>query len=181
MNHLVLLHGIGADSSNHWLPYLQTHFKNLNWQVDAPNLPNDNQPDLQIWLDFVCNKVSLTTETVLVGHSMGCPLILSLLERSSVKVAKTILVAGFSEAVDETARDFVQQNYDWSTIKNNCSEFYFVNSDNDPYGCDDKQGRLMLDKLGGTQVTISGGMHFGTEEFNDVCDEFPFLVKLIEG
>ena len=176
---LVLLHGMGATSQDQWVPAVGAHFRAAGWYVVTPDVPNSNDPDLERWLAFLDEQLTLNPETVLVGHSLGCPVILSLLERNDVQVKKAILVAGFVEAVIDEVRPALQSEYNWEKIKANCEEFYFINSDNDPYHCDDKQGRLMLDALGGTQIIMAGEGHFGTSEFNQPYPEFPFLTKLI--
>jgi hypothetical protein len=42
-------------------------------------------------------------------------------------------------------------------IKSGVKPIYFINSTNGPYGFDDKQGRAMFDKLGGTQIIQKRG------------------------
>ena len=180
MSQLVLIHGDHASSQDNWLPYVAEKFREKGWDVISPDIPDPENLDLERWLDYVNEQVELTPDTVLVGHSSGCPLIISLIEESPVQIKKAVLVAGFIEDIGFGVDPMLQDSYDWEAIKNNCEEFIFVNSDNDPYNCDDKQGRLMMDILGGTQVIVSGGMHFGTDEYEDVCEEFPLLVKLIE-
>jgi hypothetical protein len=49
---------------------------------------------------------------------------------------------------------------------------YFVNSPDDPYGCDDKPGRALFDRLGGTQIVRNDG-HFG--DHDQPYDTFPLL------
>lgn len=180
MKQLVLLHGMGATSKDQWLPFIKNHFEQADWQVIAPDIPDSGNPDLESWVAYVSKLLILTPETVLVGHSAGCPFIVSLLERSEIKIAKAILVAGFIEVIIDEVTPLIQDSYDWTKIKDNCEQFFFVNSDNDPYKCDDAQGRILLNKLGGTQIIMAGERHFGTEEFNQPYPEFPFLIKLIE-
>lgn len=180
MNQLVLLHGDHASSQDNWLPYVAEEMSDRGWEVISPDIPDSDELDLKRWLKFVSGEVKLTKDTVLVGHSSACPLIMSMLEKSRVRIKKAVLVAGFIEDIGFGVDPILQKKYNWKKIKNNCEEFYFVNSDNDPYKCNDKQGRAMRDELGGTQIIITDGMHFGTDEYDDVCDEFPLLVKLIE-
>lgn len=180
MNHLVIFHGLGGTSQDNWQPSVAEQFRQQGWQVDTLDIPDSNEADLERWVTSVNEQMTLTADSVLVGHSAGCPLILTLLERSVMKVKKAILVAGFVEPIADMVRPLLQDQYDWDKIKQNCGQFCFVNSDNDPYQCDDKQGRIMLDHLGGTQVIMAGEGHFGTSEFNQPYPEFPFLIKLIE-
>ncbi len=180
MRHLVLFHGMDATSEDQWLPYIKGEMEAKGWRVDAPNIPDSANPDLEGWIKYINEQVEFTSESVLIGHSAGCPLIISLLERSNVPIKKAILVAGFIEDIGHAVAPLIQQSYDWGKIKGNAKQFYFVNSDNDPYNCNDKQGRLMLDHVGGTQIIMAGEGHFGTSEFDQDYPEFPFLIKLIE-
>jgi hypothetical protein len=52
-----------------------------------------------------------------------------------------------------------------------------VNSPDDPYGCDDKPGRALFDRLGGTQIVRNDG-HFG--DHDQPYDTFPLLDRLID-
>ena len=51
-------------------------------------------------------------------------------------------------------------SYDWAAIKAGVRDVYFLNSRDDPYGCDDRQGRVMFERVGGTQIIRDDG-HFG--------------------
>lgn len=179
MKHLVLIHGMGATRNDQWLPFVKNCFQQKGWQVDAVDVPDSNNPELKHWIQHITSQTTVTEDTVVVGHSMGCPAILGFLEESSIRIKQAILVAGFVEPIVDGVQPILRELYDWDIIKNNCKEFIFINSDNDPYGCDDKQGRIMMDKLGGIQIIIPGGGHFGTSEFNQPYLEFPFLVNLI--
>jgi len=179
-NQLVLIHGDHDSSQDNWLPYVAKAMKQQRWDVALPDIPDSEDLDLERWIEFLQGEFEMTENTVLVGHSSACPVILSLLEESEVQIKKAVLVAGFMEDIGFGVDPILQEEYDWDTIKANCPEFVFVNSDNDPYNCDDKQGRKLMDILGGTQVIVAGAMHFGTDEYDDVCEEFPLLVKLIE-
>ena len=55
-----------------------------------------------------------------------------------------------------------------------------INSDNDPWGCDDKAGKFIFDNLGGTLIIRHGEGHMGSNTFNQPYREFPLLLELIE-
>ena len=67
---------------------------------------------------------------------------------------------------------------DWATIRRNGHDFYFINSDNDPWGCTDRQGERLRDKLGGTLIVPTGQGHFGSKVFEQPYAEFPLLKAL---
>jgi hypothetical protein len=52
-----------------------------------------------------------------------------------------------------------------------------INSREDPYGCDDKQGRAMFERLGGTQIVRDDG-HFG--DIDQPYESFELLDRLID-
>ena len=122
------------------------------------------------------NNFKYNKDTVLIGHSAGCPLILSILENIDKKINKAILVSSFVTLHREYK--IVQKSYNWEKIKANCENFIFINSDNDPYKCNDKEGRYLFDKLGGMQIIRHGDGHMGSKKFKQPYKKFPLLVKL---
>lgn len=148
----------------------------------VPQLPNADHPSVNTWLPFVLREGKFTKDTVIVGHSAGCPLILSILENINVRVHKAILVSGYArpKGDNKDPEAILQSQYNWKKIKKNIDELIFINSDNDPWGCDDKEGRYMFDNLGGTLIIRHGEGHMGSDSFKQPYKEFPLLVKLIE-
>lgn len=59
----------------------------------------------------------------------------------------------------------------------NVRDLYFINSRQDPYGCDDKQGRAMFERFGGTQIVRDDG-HFG--DIDQPYESFELLDRLID-
>jgi predicted alpha/beta hydrolase family esterase len=117
----------------------------------------------------------------LIGHSAGNPLILSILDHINVKIKGVVQVAGFSENLTKVDKDLIlQSSYNWEKMKNNVENLFFINSDNDPWGCDDVQGRKMFDKLGGNLLIRHGEGHMGSDTFNQPYKKFPLLLKIIE-
>lgn len=99
-----------------------------------------------------------------------------------MQIAKAILVAGYGrQRPSKKEKDtMIQQVYDWKKIAANVREIFYVNSDDDPWGCNDVEARYMFDRLGGTMVIRHGEGHMGSDSFNQPYKEFPLLVKLIE-
>lgn len=176
MTDVVILHGRNCSSEMFWYPYIKDNLEKKGYNVSIPNLPNSSQAKLEEWLYFVLNNIKITKDTILIGHSAGAALILSILEE--VKVKQAILVAGFAES--ETSKSILKENYDWEKIKSNVKDLIFINSNNDPYGCDDKKGKFMFDKLGGKQIILNGEGHMGSIKYKQSYKEFPFLLKLID-
>jgi uncharacterized protein len=102
---------------------------------------------------------------------------LSVLENLNIKIKQAILVAGFIEL---EGSNITQEKYNWTKIKNNVEEIIFINSNNDPYGCTDVQGKKMFDKLGGKLIILDGEGHIGSISYKQPYKEFPFLLNLIK-
>jgi len=180
MKNAIILHGSGATPDSFWYPHVKKELEKKGYKVWLPQLPNPSKPNLKEQLSFILKNGKFSEETVIIGHSAGCPLILSILENIDVRIKKAILVAGFSTPLGSDADGILQENYNWEKIRQNVEDIIFINSDNDPWGCDDKQGRRMFDKLGGTLIIRHGEGHMGSDTFNQPYKEFPFLMKLID-
>lgn len=178
MRNAIILHGTGSSPNHFWHPWLKDELEREGFSVWVPQLPDAEVPVLSKWLPFVLENGKIDKETVLIGHSAGCPLILSILENLNIRIPKVVLVAGFGRRIGE--KDQISQtSYDWEKIKNNVSEIIYINSDNDPWGCDDREGRFLLENLGGIQVILKGEGHMGSEKFHQPYKQFPLLLKLI--
>lgn len=181
MKNASIFHGTGGNPTLFWTPYLKKHLQELGYTVWTPQLPDTDKPELKNWLPYALDNGMYDTESVLIGHSAGCPLMLSILENIEVKIKLAIFVSGFVENLTSGKTDpILQETYDWEKIKSHCEHFIFINSDNDPWKCDDKQGRIMFDNLGGELLIRHGEGHMGSVKFNQPYTEFPLLVKLIE-
>ena len=178
MTNVIILHGRNCSPDMFWYPYIKQNLEKRGYDVWVPALPNNTEAKLNEWLSFVLENGQINKETILIGHSAGAALILSILENSNCKIKQAILVSGFSES--ETSKSILKESYVWDKIKSNIEDIVFINSDNDPYGCDDKKGRKMFDKLGGTMIIRHGEGHMGSIRYKQSYDEFPFLLKLIK-
>ena len=100
-------------------------------------------------------------------------------ENIDVKIKKAILISGYAKLLRENADGENNKEPKWDLIKRHAKEFIFINSDNDPWGCDDTQGKIMTDNLGGKLIVRHDG-HMGSTTYNQPYTEFPLLVELIK-
>ncbi|MBP6921636.1 alpha/beta hydrolase, partial [Candidatus Gracilibacteria bacterium] len=127
-----------------------------------------------IFLPKVLSNHTFDSQTVLIGHSAGVPLILSILEHIDVKIARTVLVAGFFKGTDP----ILQDEYKWERIKDNAGDITIINSTDDPWGCDDRVGRALQEKIGGELIIRNEG-HFGSGNYNQPYPTFELLDEII--
>lgn len=181
MKNAILLQGAGETQQSFWLPYVKQELEKRGYKVWLPQLPGIDNPDIKIILPFLLKNGQFDEDTVIIAHSAGCPLTLAVLENIKVKIKQAILVAGYwRDLPPPGANNMLQKSYDWTKIKNNAGNFVFINSDNDPWGCNDQQGKEMFDKLGGTLIIRRGEGHMGSDSFHQPYKKFPLLIQLVE-
>ena len=181
MHNAIIFHGTSSTPDAFWQPYIKNELEQRHYDVWIPALPHADTPDLKYWLP-VALEGKYTKETVIIAHSSGCPLVISLLEKLTIQVKKVILVAGYARPKGEKKESeaILQTVYDWEKIRQNVKELYSINSDNDPWGCTDVEGKYIFDHLGGTLIIKHGEGHMGSNLYKQPYKEFPLLVKLIE-
>jgi uncharacterized protein len=181
MKNAIILHAMGNSPADFWYPWLKSQLEQKGYEVWVPQLPDTASPRIDTWVPYIFEHGKFTPETILIGHSAGAAVSLSVLEALPTKISQAILIAGF--CFYPGGDPIVKPAYNWEKINANTGEVFFINSDNDPYGHDDIDGRMMLEYLskdGGIQIIMKGQGHMGTEEFNQPYKEFPLLLRLIK-
>ncbi len=172
----IIFHGTNGSPEVCWYRWLEQQLQAKGYEVAVPYYPDLNKEPITTFLPKVLQDQNFSAGTVLIGHSGGAALLLSILERINCQVAQAILVAGYATRPNDSSEPVLQESYDWDKIRAHATELYFINSVADPYGCDAAQGRYMFDKLGGTQIVRNEG-HFG--DYNQEYPTFELVDKLI--
>lgn len=181
MKNAIIFHGTDDKAGSYWQAWLKTELEKDGYKVEMPYYPGINHDPIDEFLPKVLASHKFNEETVLIGHSAGGPLILSILQNIDTKIKQAVLVAGYCTKPDDQMPDpILQSSYNWEIIKDHAKDFVFINSVNDPWKCNDKQGRAMFDKLGGTVIIKNEG-HFGSGKYNQPYPKFPLLRALILG
>ncbi|MDO8428184.1 MAG: alpha/beta hydrolase [Candidatus Diapherotrites archaeon] len=144
---VIIVHGWHGWISGHWVEWLRDQLKDKKIEVYLPLLPN---PALEKeWLSELKKITNYDSNTILVGHSLGCAAILRLLEElpETQKVGKVVFVVGWvggDHSIPEL-RDFYKKSFDWKKIQKQAEKFIVINSDNDPY-YEKEKGREHISK-----------------------------------
>lgn len=134
-----IFHCWGGDSRGCWRGWLADELRRRGFEVVAPEFPETQNPKLETWLAEVRRNVpEFRPEDgwVLIGHSLGCPAILRVLESlgPAEKAKAAVLVAGFGKDLGiAEIRSFVDRPFSWKKIKEKAGRIVVINSDNDPY------------------------------------------------
>ena len=123
MKNVAIFHGTGGTPNHFWHPYLKEELEKQAYEVWVPQLPNTKNPDISEWLPYALENKNYDADTILIGHSAGCPLILSILEKLDKPIHQAILVAGFTLPLDDNPEPILQEKYDWEKIRSNCNHF----------------------------------------------------------
>lgn len=136
MSTFFFIHGVGGTPEENWFPWLKAELEKLGHKIITPQFPTPENQTLENWMKiYESYQKDFTEPPVLIGHSLGVPFILDILEKYQAKAA--YLVAGFvgkaDNKFDPGMESFSQKLFNWPTIKKNCQKFVVFHSNNDPY------------------------------------------------
>jgi len=170
----IIIHGALGSPSENWFPWLKKELEKLGYTVFVPAFPTPENQTLENWLKVFSQDEKLLDEnSILVGHSLGSPFLLSAISRLKKPVKAAYLVAGFLHPLgipqfDPILPTFLNCDFNFKKICGNCHKFIVFSSDNDPY-VKAAQGSELADKLGAEFVLVKGAGHFnksaGYEKF----------------
>jgi predicted alpha/beta hydrolase family esterase len=185
MKTVLLLHGAGgSDADNFWFAYIKEYLEGRGYEVWWPLIEQFNRklPNFAKVIQFFeANMPALDQDSIIIGHSAACPIILSLLQRANTTVKQVILVGGFYKPISDGGYSdaLLEPSYNWDKIRSSAKEIILLNADNDPWGCDDQQARPVALKLQAPLILMAEQGHMGSTAKNQPYREFPLLKRLI--
>ncbi|MEK6937790.1 MAG: alpha/beta hydrolase [Nanoarchaeota archaeon] len=154
-----IIHGAYGHPGENWFPWLKEKLEENGHEVFIPTFPTPENQTLENWLN-VFSQYKVNENTIFIGHSLGVPFILSLLENFKAKAC--FLVAGFCTLPEnqfkEGMRTFVK-DFDYQKIRKNCKKFYVYHSNNDPY-VQLFKGEELAEKVRAKFTLIDNAGHF---------------------
>lgn len=162
----------------HWQHWLEKELQKKGIKTVFPGLPNPMFPNETQWAKEIFKKMkTFDSQTILVGHSLGCPTILRVLQQlpENQKIRCAVLVAGFCRdlGIPEIA-EFVNRPFDWKKITNRCGRFVQIYSDNDPF-IPVPESLFLAKQLGIEPILEKGAGHITAPDFGP----YPRLLKLV--
>ena len=127
-NKFVLVYGFTGSPKDNFFPWLQTELEKVDNEVVCPELPNTNEPNVEEQAKAILDSTEITEDTVFVAHSLGGAVVMKILEKINLKVARVIFVDAFTKPeFNDNSRDEVEKSCDWKfdfeKIKNNVQDF----------------------------------------------------------
>ena len=165
MTNVFIFHGTGGYPEENWFPWMKQKLEELGCKVIVPQFPTPQNQTLKNWFKiFEQYKDSYTSDTILVGHSLGGAFLLRVLEKYNVKIKAAYIVAAPMGVLPiknyESDKLFLGNfKFDWKKIKNLCSKFFVFHSDNDPY-ISVGNGKELAERLETNLTFIPDAGHF---------------------
>ncbi len=179
MKSAFIIHGSNGSKDAHWYPWLKKELEKKKLQVFLPQFPIQKDQNLQNWINTLKPFEKEWDGSIVVGHSLGVPFILNVLDQWDLKIQAAFLVSGFTghlEVDEPNIGDFSEREFDWKKIKERCKKFYVIHSDNDPYVPIEKAHEL-AENLGAELILVKEGEHF---QDKSGFGTFELLLKKIE-
>ncbi len=155
------------------------------FEVVNPDFPDTDNPKLEAWLATVrknIKKFDPKDEWVLIGHSLGCPTILRLLETfgTDERAKAVILVAGFAKGLNiPEIQNFVDRDFDWEKIRRKAGKFIVISSDNDPY-IPLAEGKRLAKMLGAEFIVEHNAGHINEGQGFDRYERLVEIINRLE-
>ena len=168
MTNVFIIHGSYGHPKENWFPWMKYELEKLNCNVFVPKFPTPKDQRLDAWLKVLEDYDEYLNEnSILVGHSMGCALILRKLELMKKKVKVVFLVGGFTKDLwngkyGSIIDTFFYKGFDWQKIKDSARKFMIYQSSNDPL-VSVSMGKEMAEKLEGDLIMVKNAGHFNEE------------------
>lgn len=183
MKTAILIHGTGgSDKDYFWFSSIKNYLESYGYTVAWPLLPNTDNPNLSETRAALEDIMPYDPESIIIGHSSACPVILHMLQYYQTAVKQVVLVAGFYESIDDTgfsAQMLQSEPFDYQAIKNAAQQMVLINSDDDPWGCNDKQAQPVANALGAKFILAENQGHMGSLSFGQPYREFKLLENLL--
>lgn len=116
-----IIHGYDSSPRKNWFLWLESELKKYgDIKVAILDLPDSQNPNLNLWIQILRQAISPSKQTFLVGHSLGCITILQYLQTlDCVEIGGVVLASGFAKALPSLPLldSFTHTPLDYSKLK----------------------------------------------------------------
>lgn len=175
---VIIVHGYTASPEKNWFPWLKAQLELQGVSVQVPAMPDPLSPDPQRWQQHLLEaQIELDTDTVVIGHSLGCVTLLRYLASQQQQIAGYLLVSGFTEEQEtlpelKAHTDFT---FDYANLKSLSDKRVSIISSNDAI-VSPQSSRTLATLLETEVITVENAGHFLDREG---FSEFPLILKVL--
>jgi leucyl-tRNA synthetase len=111
----VILHGFEGGSDKNFIPWLKSTLEKRGYEVQAPQLPNTNDPKEDEQVNHVLTNCTLDENTILIGHSLGAIVAMKALMKVNKPISGLVIVAAAIDPAfpDAEPRPYAK-NFTWN-------------------------------------------------------------------
>src|SRR3990167_5281867 len=175
-SNVIIIHGAYGFPEENWFGWLKRELCSINIHCDVPEMPTPDGQYLSVWFKKFeeCCGNRISTNTILIGHSLGAAFVLRLLESFDFQIRAAMLAGAFVgkvgvEKFDSINASFFETPFNWNFIKERAQTFYCYHGDNDKYVTRDNFDNIS-DNLNAKKIIISNGGHLNSSAG---YDKFP--------
>lgn len=139
-HNVIIFHGHDGDPSGNWFPWMKSELENLGVETFVPELPKGADQTPEKFIDFFENfKDKINENTILMGHSLGGPMILKILPLLEKPVFGSVFVGSFGKVFNDSQEEAVLQcnafvkDVPWKKVRKKAGHIKIIASTNDPY------------------------------------------------
>lgn len=137
MKTALIIHGIFGKAGENWEGWLKQELEKKGYKVHMPQMPNSKHPDRQEWLEYAYELVKDIdpSKLTIIGHSLGVPTGLDLVEKLNTRIDTFASVAGFYEDYGHEINSYFmkEKDIDIEKVKSLIEKAIVLYGDNDPY------------------------------------------------
>ncbi|MBB1557892.1 alpha/beta fold hydrolase [Candidatus Saccharibacteria bacterium] len=182
----VILHGYTGRNDKNFIPWLKHELEQRGAKVQAPQLPNTDNPTEVEQVQYVLDHVQFDENTVLIGHSLGGLVAMRVLEKLPHKIHHLMLVApavlrqfyqGSDDIDTKTGErkrfiDHFSYDFDFGKISSQAVHKTILQDNNDSESRKPSM-RYIADNIGATLCkTVANKRHF-------VAEQEPFILETL--
>ena len=180
----VILHGYTGSNQTNFIPWLKAELEQRGARVQAPQLPNTDNPTEVEQVQYVLDNVAFDENTVLIGHSLGGLVAMRVLEKLPHKIHHLMLVApavlrqfyqGSDDIDTKTGErkrfiDHFSYDFDFDKISSQAVHKTILQDNNDSESRKPSM-RYIAENIGATLYeTVANKRHF-------VAEQEPFILE----
>ena len=88
----VIIHGYAGSAHQNFIPWLKKELESMGHEVEAPELPNPNNPTEEEQVDYVLKNCKFDENTVVIAHSLGGVVALKAMMKLNKQISGLVLV-----------------------------------------------------------------------------------------
>ncbi len=188
MKKVYIVHGWDGSSEEPLFLWLDNELTAKGFIVERIKMPEPKTPVIETWVNKLRESINPDSETILVGHSVGCQAVMRYLETlpDETRIAGMVLLAPWMKLdqttieeegpdVVELARPWMETPIDFGIVKKIAGKVIAIFSDNDVF-VELSQKEFFEEKLGAKTILEHEKGHLGPA---DNISELPSALESI--